>query len=136
MKQPRPHVGPLGVLLVVLMALGSILMWLGAPVGLIWLASRTASPANPTLGPLLIIAGALPVTMIVIAVILRRLDAWFSQVTGYNADSRRIAVPWMKGMTERRENRKATVLDVVMIVSVISAGAVVGFLWLFVAKPF
>jgi hypothetical protein len=136
MPERRPRVGPVGVLLVLLMAVGSIVMWLGAPVGLIWLAGRTASPANPTLGPLLIIAGALPVTMIVIAIVLRRLDAWFSQVTGYDADTRRIAVPWMKGMTERRDNRRATVLDVVMIMSVIGAGAVVGFLWLFVAKPF
>jgi hypothetical protein len=124
------------VLLVVLMACGSILMWLGAPIGLIWLAAHTAKPGNPTMGPLLIIAVGLPITMIAIAIGLRHLDHWFAELTGYNATTRRIAVPWMKGMTEGRANRRTTVLDVVMVVSVIGAGALAGFLWLFVAKPF
>jgi hypothetical protein len=132
----RPRIGPVAILLVLLMAIGSIVMWLVAPIGLIWLAAHTGSAASPTLGPLLIVALALPVTTVVIAIMLRKLDHWFSDITGMTHDNRRLAVPWMRGMTEHRGvRRKATILDVVMVISVVGAGTVAAILWLF-AKPF
>jgi hypothetical protein len=132
----KPRVGPLGIALVLLMAAGSVLMWLGAPIGWIWVAAHiSGTPGSVTIGPLLLIAVALPVTMLVLLYVLRRLDLLFSEVTGYTRENRRIAVPWMTGMTEARgRKRKATVLDIVMIVSVIGAGFLAGLLWLLV-KP-
>jgi hypothetical protein len=48
-------------MLVMLMAVGSVLMWLGAPVGIIWFAAHTLSKVgSPTVAPLLMIAVALP----------------------------------------------------------------------------
>lgn len=131
----RASIGATAVLLVVLMAALSIVMWLVAPVGVIYLAAHTLSKVgNPTLGPLLFIAIVLPIIMVAIGVILRRLDEKFSQVTGYNPNDRRVPLPWNTGMTERRV-RRATILDVVMVISVIGAGVVFGSLWL-VSKPF
>ncbi len=130
-----PRIGPTAVLLVLLMAALSIVMWLVAPVGVIYLAAHTLSKVgNPTLGPLLFIAAVLPVVMITIGVILRRLDDKFSRVTGYNANNRRVPLPWNTGMTERRA-RRATILDVVMVISVLGAGLLFGVLWL-VSRPF
>jgi hypothetical protein len=84
----------------------------------------------------LIVAVALPVTTVVIAMMLRKLDHWFSDVTGITPDNRRLAVPWMRGMTENRNaRRRTTILDVVMVVSVVGAGTVGAILWFF-AKPF
>ena len=34
-----------------LMALGSVVMWFGVPLGLIYLASRLADSPNPSMGP-------------------------------------------------------------------------------------
>jgi hypothetical protein len=128
----RPRIGPAAIVLLLLMAAGSILLWLVAPIGWIWVAAQTATPARPTLGPLLIIALALPVSEYLIVLVLRRLDRMFSAATGLTPDNRRMAVPWMKGMTEEgRRHRRTTALDIVMLISVSAAAVVAGVLWLF-----
>jgi hypothetical protein len=130
----RPRIGPAAVGLVLLMAVGSVLLWLGAPIGVIWFAAHTLSNVgSPTLAPLLMIAIVLPIVMVLIASVLRRLDQKFSRVTGYDPKVNRIAAPWHKGMTEGGVPRKSTILDVVMVISVLGAG-VLAVLWL-VVKP-
>ena len=130
-----PRIGPAAVGLVVLMAIGSVLLWFGAPIGVIWFAAHTLSTVgSPTLAPLLMIAIVLPIVMILIAAVLRRLDQKFSQVTGYDPKVHRIAAPWHKGMTEGGVPRKSTILDIVMVISVLGAGVLAAILWL-VVKP-
>jgi uncharacterized membrane protein len=129
-----PRIGPVAVALVLMMALGSVLLWLGAPIGVIWFAAHTLSNVgSPTLAPLLMVLIVLPIVMIAIAAVLRRLDQKFSEVTGYDPKHHRIAAPWNKGMTER-VNRRSTVLDIVMVFSVVGAGVLAAVLWL-VVKP-
>jgi uncharacterized membrane protein len=129
-----PRIGPVAVGLVLIMALGSVLLWLGAPIGVIWFAAHTLSKVgSPTLAPLVVVLVALPVVMVVIAAALRRLDQVFSEVTGYDPKIHRISAPWNKGLTER-VNRRTTILDVVMVFSVLGAGVLAAVLWL-VVKP-
>jgi small-conductance mechanosensitive channel len=121
-------------LLVLAMALGSVLMWLGAPIGTIWFAAHTlSSVGSPTLAPLLLVLIVLPVVMVVIASVLRTLDHKFSQVTGYDPNVRRIPTPWNRSFSDKTR-RRTTILDVVMVISVIGAGIVAALLWLLV-KP-
>jgi hypothetical protein len=130
----RPRIGPAAILLVFLMALGSVAMWLGAPIGVIWFAAHTLSKVgSPTLAPLLMVAIVLPIVMVAIGAVLRRLDQKFSDVTGYDPRGNKNAMPWTHGMTENIR-RKTTVLDVVMVISVVGAGALAAILW-FVVKP-
>ena len=42
---------PVAVLLVLLMAAGSVVMWIGLPLGLIWLASALTDSSQPSMGP-------------------------------------------------------------------------------------
>jgi hypothetical protein len=129
-----PRIGPVAVALVLMMALGSVLLWLGAPIGVIWFAAHTVSQVgSPTLAPLAVVAVVLPLVMVAIAAVLRWLDRLFSQVTGYDPKVHRIAAPWNKGMTER-VNRRTTILDIVMVISVLGAGVLAAVLWL-VVKP-
>jgi hypothetical protein len=124
-----PRLGPAAILLVLLMAAGSILMWLAAPIGIIWFAAHTASKVgSPTMTPLLLVAVALPAVMVTIAYVLGKLDRKFSEKTGYHPNARPIATPWNKGMTESAR-RRTTILDVVMVVSVVGAGALAAILW-------
>ncbi len=130
----RPRIGPVAVGLLLMMALGSVLLWLGAPIGVIWFAAHTLSTVgSPTLAPLLMVLVVLPIVMVLIASVLRRLDQKFSDVTGYDPKHHRIAAPWNKGLTER-VNRQSTVLDIVMVFSVVGAGGLAAVLWL-VVKP-
>jgi hypothetical protein len=126
-----PTVLPRAVFLIAVMALGSVLMWLGAPAAWLWIASQIGEVGNPTIGPLLLIAAGLPVTMVLIAIWLRRLDRRFSELTGMNRENRRVQLPWMRSMRgERDSGRRATILDVVMIASVSVAG-VLFVIWFF-----
>jgi hypothetical protein len=74
-SQGGPRIGPAAIVLILMMAVGSVLLWLGAPIGVIWFAAHTvAKVGSPTLAPLLMIAIVLPIVMIAIATVLRRLD--------------------------------------------------------------
>jgi hypothetical protein len=109
---------PIAILLVALMALGSVLMWLGVPVGLIYVASKVSGSSSPTLGPYLLVLVGLPVGMTIVGKCLGWLDRRHQALTGAAGDDRRSA-PWLKSMRgERESTRRGGVLDTVMIVSV------------------
>lgn len=117
--------------LIGLMSIGSMLMWLGAPVGWLWLASRLQSGANPTLGPYVLVAFGLPISMIVIGRGLAGLDRSYARTIGFDPNARRIHRPWLKSMRAGSdEGHKRTVLDVVMIASVVVAWTAFG-IWFF-----
>ena len=50
-RRPRSSWSPISLFLIALMAFGSVLMWIGVPVGLIYLASRLADSPTPSMGP-------------------------------------------------------------------------------------
>src|SRR5918993_371006 len=107
---------PPALFLVLLMGIGSIVMWLGIPLGLIYAASRLADTSAPTLGPYLLVFIGLPIGMAVMAKLLGYLDRVHQAYTRTGGD--------------RESTRKRGVLDTVMIVSV--GLAVVGFgIWFF-----
>ena len=118
------------VFLILLMALGSIAMWLVVPVGLVYLASQLQDSSQPSLGPYLVVIFGLPIGMVVIGKLLGRLDRYYHQVTGTERDVR-VQVPWMKSMRGDRETgRPFRMLNVVMVVSVSLAGLCFG-IWFF-----
>jgi hypothetical protein len=121
---------PVAIFLVVLMGLGSVLMWLGVPFGLIYLASKISSSSSPSLGPYLLVLVGLPIGMAIVGKGLGWLDRRHQAITGHAGDGRR-AAPWLKSMRgERTTTRRSGVLDKVMIVSV-GVALVVFALWFF-----
>jgi hypothetical protein len=109
---------PISVVLIALMAVGSVLMWLGLPAFLVYVASRLANSPNPGLGPYLVIMLGLPVGMVAIGKCLGALDRYHGRVTGLD-DGRPDQAAWLKSMRgERERRRRRSVLDVVMILSV------------------
>jgi hypothetical protein len=106
---------------VALMAVGSVVMWLGVPLGLVYVASRLADTPNPTLGPYLLVILGLPVGMAVVGRGLGALNRAHVRLTGAETDEYRPG--WTRSMRgERRVDRRNGVLDKVMIVSVAVAG--------------
>src|SRR3954449_6783532 len=109
---------PIAVLLVLLMAVGSVVLWIGIPVGWVWVASRTVKTSQPTLGPYLLVLLATPLTMWLWGKLLFRLNDVYSRLTGQSYEVR-TQLPWHKSMRgERGSGRKTTVLDLVMMISV------------------
>jgi type III secretory pathway component EscS len=121
---------PPAIFLVLLMALGSIIMWVGIPLALVYAASQLADSSAPTLGPYLLVFIGLPIGMAVMAKLLGWLDRVHQSFTR-TGDDRPQQAPWMRSMRgERGSTRKRGVLDTVMIVSVGTALALFG-IWFF-----
>ena len=121
---------PPAIFLVLLMGIGSVVMWLGVPLGLIYAASKLADTSAPTLGPYLLVFIGLPIGMAIMAKLLGYLDRVHQAYTR-TGDDRPQQAPWMRSMRgERGSTRRRGVLDTVMIVSVGLALVVFG-VWFF-----
>ena len=104
--------------MVALMAVGSAMMWIGLPLGLVYLASQIADSSQPSLGPYLIVIFGLPVGMTLIGKGLAALGRAYDRTVG-EADDRIQRASWLKSMrAERHSTHRRSVLDVVMVISV------------------
>jgi len=107
-----------GALLIGLMAVGSLLLWIGVPVGWLYLASRLTDSPQPSMGPYLLVLVGIPATMIAVGKGLAALDRTYGRVTGTSPTTRTQAA-WQRSMRgDRRPVRRRSVLDVVMVCSV------------------
>jgi hypothetical protein len=104
--------------LIALMALGSVGLWVGIPLGWIYLASQLTNSSQPSLGPYVLIIIGIPTSMVLMGKLLGRLNALFGRVTETTPNVR-IRLPWMRSMSGERDlHYPLTVLDLVMVVSV------------------
>jgi hypothetical protein len=118
--QPRTHStwSPISLFLIALMAIGSVVMWIGVPVALIYAASRLADSPKPSMGPYVLILVGLPLGMMAVGKLLGALDRYHGRVTGLD-DGKPQQAAWMKSMRgERERKRRRSVLDSVMMISV------------------
>jgi hypothetical protein len=126
----RSSWSPAAIFLVLLMAVGSVVMWLGVPLGLIYLASHLANSPNPSVGPYLVILLGLPIGMAIVGKLLGYLDRAHSRLIRAEDQGPRRAT-WLKSMrAERDSSRRSGVLDKVMIISVGFALVIFG-IWFF-----
>jgi hypothetical protein len=119
------------VLLIALMVVGSLALWVVIPVFWIFLASRLQKGSEPTLGPYLLVLAGIPISMVIVGKLLSKLNAVYSSVTGKDHHVT-VRMPWNQSMRDGRQPTRAprTVLDVVMVISVASAGFVF-LIWFF-----
>jgi hypothetical protein len=113
------------------MALGSVFMWLGVPVGLIYVVSKMVQSTQPTMGPYLLLIFGIPIGMTVTGKILASLDRTYGRVAGEAHIRRRAS--WLKSMRGERDDpddHRWRVLDMVMIWSVSLAGLAMA-VWFF-----
>ena len=128
----RSSWSPISLLLIALMAVGSVVMWLGVPIGLVYLASRLADSPTPSMGPYLLILIGLPVGMFAVGKVLGALDRYHGRITGLD-DGRPQQAAWMRSMRGERERdrrRRRSVLDSVMMMSV-GIALVLSAVWFF-----
>ena len=77
----RSPYSPAAVLLVLLMGVGSVFMWIGVPLGLIYLAAQIADSSRPSAGPYLVVLVGLPIGMAIIGKCLGYLDRLHGRLT-------------------------------------------------------
>ena len=85
------------------MAIGSILLWLGIPVGWLYLVSRLVKSSQPSMGPYVLLIVGIPASMIVVGKALSKLNRVYGEVTG-TTPTMRVRSPWMKSMRGERDS--------------------------------
>jgi hypothetical protein len=126
--------GSVAVLLVGLMAVGSVLMWIGVPAFWLWLASRIASTSQPSLGLYVLVLVGIIVSMGLFGVALGALNHLHARVTD-TLPERREQTVWLKSMRgERKGTREHGILGVVMAWSVSIALLLFGVWFFFFAE--
>ena len=122
--------GTVAALLVVVMAVGSILMWIGIPIFWLWLASRIADSSQPSIGLYLLVLVGIVVSMAVIGKGLGVANHMHMALTDSLPEKREQTI-WLRSMRAEREvNRHTGVLGIVMAWSVSIAFVCFG-LWFF-----
>lgn len=117
-------------LLILLMAVGSVVLWIGVPLGWIWLASNIVDSSEPSLTPYVMVLVGIPLTMVVVGKGLAQLNRIYGEVTG-TTPTVRVVLPWQRSLRDdRNAGAPRTVLDVVMVCSVTVAVVLFG-LWFF-----
>lgn len=117
--------------LILLMAVGSIVLWIGSPIGWLWLASQMQKDSSSNgLGPYMVVLFGIAITAVILAKALQMLNRAYAAVEG-QTEPVRVVMPWHRSMRGEDEGRAPrTVLDVVMVISV-AIGFVAMSIWFF-----
>lgn len=109
------------VALITLMVVGSLAVWTVIPIGGLWIASQL-SGSNAQIGvvPLLVAAGGIPTAMVFAVELLGRIERLHMRLTG-TAPQARVVPAWQRSLGESRSSVRLTVLDRIMVASVLVA---------------
>ena len=106
-----------GGLLVLAMLAGSLMLWIGFPVGWLWVGSRVTDSSQPSLTPYAIVIIGLGVSVILDYKLLVRLNDRYQRVMGVSRTEFRSA--WLRSMRDNRSRGiSMSALDRVMILTV------------------
>jgi hypothetical protein len=126
--------GLLAAVLVLLMAVGSIVMWLGVPAGTIYGASQLVKSSAPNGAVYVGILVAIIVGMAVVGKLLGVLNQYHASLTNRIPKQREQTV-WLKSMrADRTATREHGILGSVMAVSVSVALVLFGIWFFFFAE--
>ena len=121
------------------MAAGSITAWIVNPIVWLWITSRLQS-TQVRMGPYALMLAGITATAIVLGKLLVRLNRKYGEVTG-TTPTVHVIVPWRRSVRGGRSQARETdgrlpvsVLDVVMITSVVIAGVAL-VLWFLIVQP-
>ena len=116
--------------LIVLMALGSLILWIGSPLGWLWVASQLQGSTDSGIGPYALVLLGILFTAFALAKGLSQLNDVYGDVSG-DEPVVQVRMPWNRSLRGEQEGRAPrTVLDVVMVISV-TLGAIVLSIWFF-----
>ncbi len=119
--------------LIVAMSVAALFLWVGIPIGWLWIGSQLVSSSQPSMGPYAVVAIGIVASVVIDAMILSLLNRTYQRVTGTDGQVR-LQIRWMKSMRGERESARSTsVLDIILVGSVTLAGLTMFLWWIFLA---
>jgi hypothetical protein len=117
--------------LIVLMVLGSLMLWLAVPVAWLWLASQIDQSLEASFRAYVVIAIGVPLTMLVIFSMLRRLDRVHQRITGTHTTTKTVTPAWRRSLSEERDLHAPTsALDIILAGTAVLAAIALA-IWFF-----
>jgi len=129
------------VAVVALMCLGSVSLWVFNPLLWLWLTSYLESGSlNPSMGPYGLLLVGIILTSVGLARGLVKLNELYGRLTG-TTPTMQLIMPWRRSLRGGRSRKRETdgrlpvsVLDVVMVISVVAAIVAFG-VWYVTTNP-
>ena len=119
--------------LIIARSVAALFLWVGIPIGWLWIGSQLVSSSQPSMGPYAVVAIGIVASVVIDAMILSRLNRTYQRVTETDGQVR-LQLPWMKSMRGERESARSTsVLDIILVGSVTLAGLSMFLWWVFLA---
>lgn len=132
--RPRPLRGAAriqAVLLVIGMVVGCVAIWTVSPLGWLWVASQVDAGGPPTMEAIAVVVVGVVLTSLAIGKGMTVLHARYRQLRGQETVT--IRLPWGRTQGHERTGRQLelTVLDVILISSVLIAISLYNYWFLF-----
>jgi hypothetical protein len=116
--------------LIVLMVLGSLMLWLAVPVAWLWVASHIDDSLQASFRAYAAVAIGVPATMLIMFALLRRLDDAHQRLTGA-VETKKLAPAWRRSLSEERDLHAPTsALDIILAGTAIAAAIALA-IWFF-----
>jgi hypothetical protein len=116
--------------LIVLMVLGSLMLWLAVPVAWLWVASHIDDSLEASFKAYAAVAIGVPATMLIMFALLRRLDDAHQRLTGA-VETKKLAPAWRRSLSEERDLHAPTsALDIILVGTAIAAAIALA-IWFF-----
>jgi hypothetical protein len=119
----------------IVMLFAALALWTAIPLGWIWIGSKVATSQFPAEGPYAVVAVGIVVTILADAWLIGRLNALYVRITGTNRLTP-MRPSWLKSMRDTGPTASTTVVEAVMMGSVLLAGFVfVAWFFLLAGSP-
>lgn len=113
--------GVAATLVVIAMIVAALSMWTIIPLTWVWIGSRVSEGQEPAGGPYMVVLVGIVISILIISWLLGRLNRVYVHLTGTDTVGP-IRPAWMKSMRdERAAPRMPTVLETVIVSSVVLA---------------
>jgi hypothetical protein len=117
----------------VAMLLAALALWTAIPLSWIWIGSKVSETQFPATGPYMVVAVGIIVSIVIVAWLLTRLNQLYVDVTGTNRLTP-MRPAWMRSMRDEvAPAGTTTVVEAVLMGSVLLAAAVFTFWFFFLA---
>ncbi|HEX8065514.1 MAG TPA: hypothetical protein VF520_03190 [Thermoleophilaceae bacterium] len=117
--------------LVVVMSIGGVAMWIGAPAAWLWVGSQLTESQRPLGSVYMIVGTGILVTMTLLGLALGRLNRIHGEMTGRLQRGRTVRNAWSRPQSHAAEGRPpVNALEAIMVGCVVLVG-ILFFVWFF-----
>ena len=125
----RVHRRAAGLLVVLVMTAMAFSLWTVIPLGWIWIGSRVSDTQAPSTGPYAVTFFGIVISIVIVVYLLAWLNRLFARITGSHEISLERVRLYRSLSDERKPMRRSwNVMEAVILISVLAAGAAM-FVW-------